>query len=189
MRKFYKNLHLMLRRNFLHYFYVDSIKISCMKYLYRVTPVLILLFISLTSFVANNGKTDKKGQEVKKINWVSIEEAEKLTMETPKKIFVDVYTDWCGWCKRMDATTFTDEAVIDYVNEHFYAVKLNAESKENISLKGMNTNGIELARSFRVSAYPTIVFIDETFQRVTPVPGYRKAEEFRDILKQFNEAE
>lgn len=112
-----------------------------------------------------------------------------MTMETPKKIFVDVYTDWCGWCKRMDATTFTDEAVIDYVNEHFYAVKLNAESKENISLKGMNTNGIELARSFRVSAYPTIVFIDETFQRVTPVPGYRKAEEFRDILKQFNEAE
>lgn len=160
-----------------------------MKYLHGLTPLLILIFLSLTGFVNDKNKSDKKGQESKKINWVSIEEAEKLTLEVPKKIFVDVYTDWCGWCKRMNATTYTDEAVIDYVNEHFYAVKLNAESKENISLKGMNTNGIELARSFRVSAYPTIVFIDETFERVTPLPGYRKAAELRDILKQFNEGE
>src|SRR5690606_21671126 len=128
MRKFYKNLHLMLRRNFLHYFYVDSIKFSCMEYLYRVTPVLILLFIGLTSFVANNGKTDKKGQQVKKINCVSIAGAEELTMDTPRKIYGDVYPVWCGCRKSMDATTFTDEAVIDYVNQHFYAVKLNAES-------------------------------------------------------------
>lgn len=160
-----------------------------MKYLHGLTPLLILIFLSLTGFVNDKNKSDKKDQESKKINWVSIEEAEKLTLEVPKKIFVDVYTDWCGWCKRMNATTYTDEAVIDYVNEHFYAVKLNAESKENISLKGMNTNGIELARSFRVSAYPTIVFIDETFERVTPLPGYRKAAELRDILKQFNEGE
>ncbi len=160
-----------------------------MKYLHGLTPLLILIFLSLTGFVNDKNKSDKKDQESKKINWVSIEEAEKLTLEVPKKIFVDVYTDWCGWCKRMNTTTYTDEAVIDYVNEHFYAVKLNAESKENISLKGMNTNGIELARSFRVSAYPTIVFIDETFERVTPLPGYRKAAELRDILKQFNEGE
>lgn len=160
-----------------------------MKYINGFTLALILAFLSLTGFVANNGKSNKKDQESKKINWVSIEEAEKLTMEKPKKIFVDVYTDWCGWCKRMDATTFTDEAVVDYVNEHYYAVKLNAESKEAISLKGMNTNGIELARSFRVTAYPTIVFIDEAFERVTPLPGYRKPAEFHDILKQFNESE
>lgn len=158
-----------------------------MKYFPRLISVLALVLLGLTSFVSNDDKADKKAKENKKINWVSIEEAERLTKEAPRKIFVDVYTDWCGWCKRMDATTFTDEAVVDYVNEHYYAVKLNAESKENISLKGMNTNGIELSRSFKVTGYPTIVFIDETFQRVTPVAGYRKAAEFRDILKQFNE--
>ena len=125
----------------------------------------------------------------KKINWVSIEEVEKLTKENPKKIFVDVYTDWCGWCKRMDATTFTDEEVVAYVNENYYAVKLNAESKDNISLKGIHTTPAELARSFRVSSYPTIVFIDETFHNITPVPGYRKAKEFHNILKEFNEDE
>lgn len=158
-----------------------------MKPIYSTIPILALLFICLSGFVQKTDsfvKTEVKKE--KKINWVSIDEAERLTKEVPKKIFIDVYTDWCGWCKRMDASTFSDEAVIDYVNEHYYAVKLNAESKENISLKGMNTNGIELARSFKVTGYPTIVFIDETFEQVLPVPGFRKAAEFHDILKQFN---
>lgn len=157
-----------------------------MKYFPSLIPVLVLATFVLTSFVIPDNEGNK-GKDSKKINWVSIEEAERLTTETPKMIFVDVYTDWCGWCKRMNATTYTDEAVIDYVNEHFYAVKLNAESKENFSLKGMNTNGIELARSFKVTGYPTVVFIDENFERVTPLPGYRKAKEFHDILKQVIE--
>ncbi len=150
----------------------------------------LLLSVALSGFIFTSEEAARDVQSInneKKINWVSIEEVEKLTKENPKKIFVDVYTDWCGWCKRMDATTFTDAAVIDYVNENYYAVKLNAESKDNISLKGINTTGAELARSFRVSSYPTIVFIDEEFHNVTPVPGYRKAKEFHDILKQFNE--
>lgn len=154
-----------------------------MKSFYKIIPILIILFIGTSGFVNVHKLAVSKE---KQINWVSIEEAERLTKEVPKKIFVDVYTDWCGWCKRMDASTFSDEAVIDYVNEHYYAVKLNAESKESISLKGMDTNGIELARSFRVTGYPTIVFIDETFEQVLPVPGFRKADEFHNILKQFN---
>lgn len=150
----------------------------------------VFLFLAFSGFVFAPEKLQNGGQsesEDKKINWLTIEEVEKLSKEKPRKIFVDVYTDWCGWCKRMDATTFADAAVIDYVNENYYAVKLNAESGDNISLKGINTTGAELARSFRVSSYPTIVFIDETFHNVTPVPGYRKAKEFHDILKQFNE--
>lgn len=156
--------------------------------LFSIASVFLLLAFS--GFVFAPEKLQHQGQsesEDKKINWLTIEEVEKLTKEKPRKIFVDVYTDWCGWCKRMDATTFADAAVIDYVNENYYAVKLNAESGDNISLKGINTTGAELARSFRVSSYPTIVFIDETFHNVTPVPGYRKAKEFHDILKQFNE--
>lgn len=120
------------------------------------------------------------------INWVTIEEAEQLTKENPRKIFVDVYTDWCGWCKKMDKSTFADPDVVEYVNKHFYAVKLDAESDQKINLKGMDTTGRQLAASFKVTGYPTIVFIDENFHKVTPVPGYRQAKEFKDILMQIN---
>src|SRR5690606_7831537 len=148
------------------------------------------LFLSLFIFAGFTDKSSTNQEEKaadKKINWITIQEAEKLSKEKPKKIFVDVYTDWCGWCKRMDATTFSDEDVIDYVNKNYYDVKLNAESQDNISLKGINTTGTELARSFRVSSYLTIVFIDETFHNITPFSGFRKAKEFYDILKQFND--
>lgn len=160
-----------------------------MKFLKYSFPAVLFLSLLLSGFMMapKNQNDSTSTNEDKKINWMSIEEVEKLSKENPRKIFVDVYTDWCGWCKRMDATTFSDEEVIDYVNKNYYAVKLNAESQDNISLKGINTTGTELARSFRVSSYPTIVFIDETFHNVTPVPGYRKAKEFHDILKQFNE--
>ena len=70
------------------------------------------------------------------INWVSIEEAEKMNKEKPKKIMVDVYTDWCGWCKKMDKDTFSNPVIAEIINEHYYAVKLNAEGKDEIIFNG-----------------------------------------------------
>lgn len=120
------------------------------------------------------------------INWINIEEAQKLGKDEPRKIFVDVYTDWCGWCKKMDRSTFADQSVVDYVNQNYYAVKLNAESSRKIVFNGHEMTEASLARSMRVSGYPTIVFIDEKFESVQPVPGYRNAEQFKKILKEFN---
>ena len=120
------------------------------------------------------------------INWINIEEAQKLGKDEPRKIFVDVYTDWCGWCKKMDRSTFADKSVVDYVNQNYYAVKLNAESSRKIVFNGYEMTESSLARSMRVSGYPTIVFIDEKFESVQPVPGYRNAEQFKKILKEFN---
>ena len=72
------------------------------------------------------------------VEWMSWEEAVALAEsgQQSKKIFVDVYTDWCGWCKRMDATTFQDPKVVAHMNKHFYAVKFNAQQKEEIEYKG-----------------------------------------------------
>ena len=63
-------------------------------------------------------------QEVK---WMTWEEAAAANDKQPKKIFVDVYTNWCGWCKKMDASTFKETDVVKILNEKFYPVKLNAE--------------------------------------------------------------
>ena len=66
------------------------------------------------------------------VKWYTIEEAIRLASQEPRVLLIDVYTDWCGWCKRMDATTFSDPEVAAYMNNHFYPVKLNAEGKEDI---------------------------------------------------------
>ena len=110
----------------------------------------------------------KPPAEPVKINWMTLEEALEKSKTEKRKIFVDVMTDWCGWCKRMDETTFTDPAVAQYLNEHFYAVKFNAEQTNDIvfqnktyHFKSSNGRGYhELAAEWlnnRLS-FPTSVF-------------------------------
>ena len=71
-----------------------------------------------------------------KIHWISFEEAEKLNKEKPLPILVDIYTDWCGWCKVMDKNTFADPEVARILNEKFYPVKFNAEQREDVTFQG-----------------------------------------------------
>jgi len=120
------------------------------------------------------------------VNWVSIEEAQEFVKENPRKVFIDVYADWCGWCKVMDRKTFTNNKVAEYINENYYAVKLNAESKKTITFNGKQLTERELAQSFKVQGLPTIVFIDEYFKKVKPVPGYQNAQQFLNSLEKFN---
>jgi thioredoxin-related protein len=151
-----------------------------------ILPVL-LISIAIFGFVHldDDGSTGKAKQS-NTINWITIEEAQKLGKQNPKKVFIDVYTDWCGWCKVMDKQTFSDEDIIKYVNENYYAIKLNAESREPVIFNGTSLTKAELAKSFRVTGYPTIVFVDETFQNFQPVPGFHKPENFKKMLMQFN---
>ncbi len=88
------------------------------------------------------------------INFVNIkwEEALKLSESESKPIFVDVYTKWCGPCRKMDATTFQDSAVGDYMNNNFINMKWDAE----------NYKYIALARQYGVTGYPTLMYIDHT---------------------------
>jgi len=121
-----------------------------------------------------------------KIKWYSFEEVVKLTEENPKMILIDVYTDWCGWCKKMDKETFTDKAVVDYVNANFYAVKLNAEEKnKKFSFRGQEYSEETMARTMRVSSYPNFVIMDATMENITQLPGYREADDFVAALNKL----
>jgi thioredoxin-related protein len=141
--------------------------------------------LSLSSFTTVVELNDEPNE----INWLTIEEAQALAEENPKKVIMDVYTDWCGWCKKMDKTTFADEKVVAYVNENFYAVKLKADSNDKVTFKGQEFSKGELARALRVTGYPTIVFFDESFGRFQPVSGFRPADDFLKLLEAFNQAE
>lgn len=123
-----------------------------------------------------------------KIVWLSFEEALALNKEKPKKIFVDVYTNWCGWCKRMDQTTLQDDKIEKYLNEKYYSVKLNAESNKKVSYQGRELTEAELARDvFNATGYPTTVYLAETREVLQPVPGYLDVDMLDKILHFYGE--
>ena len=150
-----------------------------------ILGIFVCLLLSAGNGFSNGN--EKVSEQKESINWVSIEEAEKLNAENPKRIMVDVYTDWCGWCKVMDRKTFADPDVASYVNENFYAVKLNAESQDQVTIKGRTYTKSQLAREFRVNSFPTIVFIEKDFKTVQAQPGFKKPVAFIKLLERINE--
>jgi thioredoxin-related protein len=129
----------------------------------------------------------------KHINWMSFEQAAALNKKQPKKIFIDVYTGWCGWCKRMDATTFQNPVIIEYINKEYYAVKLDAETPDSIHFQDKvfvykpENKANELAVSLLGGkmGYPTSVYLDEKFGMLSPVSGYMDAATLEVVLKYF----
>jgi thioredoxin-related protein len=140
-----------------------------------------------TGFVADS--TSKPAGE---IQWMSIEEAYAKMQKEPRKIMIDLYTDWCGWCKVMERETFKNKAVVEYVNKTYYAVKLDAEQKGTITLGdkkfeyleqgGRGINQIALALTNNQPSYPTTVFLDDRFTMIQPLAGYLKPKEFHQVI-------
>src|SRR5690606_64723 len=124
----------------------------------------------------------------KAIKWLTFDEASELAAKEPKMILVKVYTDWCGWCKKMDKETFTDSDVIDYINEGFYAVKMNAEnSSKKFKFRGKEYSEESMARTMRVTSYPNFVIMDAAMENITQLPGYREPQPFLTSLNSLIE--
>ena len=153
----------------------------------------ILAFAALGLSGVLMSHTDPTSTTSSGIKWLSWQEAMEQSKVTPKKIFVDVYTDWCGWCKKMDATTFQDPGVIQFMNENFYSVKLNAEMKEEIQFNNQTfkwvsagRNGVHtLAYSLLEGkmSYPSFVTLNESYDRIAIMPGYKQPEQLLRELK------
>lgn len=137
------------------------------------------------------------------INWVTLEEAVELQKKNPKKIMIDMYTNWCGPCKMLDRNTFHNKDVASYVNENYYSVKFNAEGNETLTFKdktysnpnydpakaNKRNSAHQLARYFQIRAYPTIVFLDEKAELISPIRGYKTPQQLELYLKMFKEDE
>lgn len=121
------------------------------------------------------------------ITWMSWDEMVKAQETERKKVFLDVYTDWCGWCKKMDASTFLDPNIAAVMNSGFYAVKLDAEMKETLEFNGYtftnpNPGTKRSTHQFAVSlldgqlSYPSFVILDENFTRQHIIKGFQQVE-------------
>lgn len=149
--------------------------------------VLFILLITLSSVSAQ------------KINWMTMNEAVEAQAKNPKKIFVDVYTNWCGPCKMMDRNTFSNKDVIAYINKNFYPVKFNGEGNETVNdntrvfknpkydpAKANRRNSAhQFTRYMGVNAYPTVLFIAEDGTLINRVKGYKTPQQMEFYLKFF----
>jgi thioredoxin-related protein len=100
-----------------------------------------------------------------------------------RPVLVDVYTDWCGWCKRMDRDVYARSEVQDYLSRKFVVVKLNAEGNESVKYQGKGYTARTLAAFFGVTGYPTTIFLSGKGAHLGNVPGYIPPDRFLLLLR------
>jgi len=125
--------------------------------------------------------------------WFTVEESAALNT-TNEIYFVDVYTDWCGWCKKMDKATFAQAEIQEYLKQHFIPIKFNAEQKDALAFLGkdyaFNPNvgrkgTHDLARMMLAGrmSYPSFAFLNRKGEVIEVSKGYKTPEQFLPVLQ------
>lgn len=144
----------------------------------------ILLIVLLTATACN--RTSEAVQygsgTSEQAFWMPLEEAMQLSANEQKYVLIDVYTEWCGFCRRMIAETYADSRVHDALDSFFLPVRLNAESNEEITFLGNTYTKSELALQLGVRSYPTTIFLNAEGEPVAAQPGFVEPSRFHHML-------
>jgi len=144
----------------------------------RIIPLLCLALLYTGSAMASppqGSAGEARSAMATEILWhtdfaASLEEARR----TGKRVLIDVYTDWCGWCKKLDRDTYTDSVVVQRLNREFICVKLNPESGRREQ---------RIAQQYRVDGYPCIIVLEGDGRESGRISGYRNPDNF---LRELN---
>lgn len=147
-----------------------------MKIITSVIAVLLMISATATEPIPSSGKTANAGIEFHQGSW---DQALKLAQKTGKPVFLDISASWCGPCKALKKNTFPNEEVGAFYNENFINVLMDGEKGE----------GIDLAKEFKVSAYPSMLFLNSKGELIARTSGYRDPEGFialgQQVLDQY----
>ncbi len=158
---------------------------------YLPISLLILLAVGIvwadqSGSKQKSGSTDaessNKPPHNSDITWLKYDDGLELAKKEGKKVFVEFTARWCGYCRKMRATTFKDPSVIELLNEHYISVSVDGDSRDTLVIDGWITSERKLARQFRVTGYPTFWFLTPDAKPIAPVKGYRDAKTLTQIL-------
>ncbi len=152
-----------------------------------VIVIMVLVAIGVIAYLITSEDSSPESVAVEDIKWYGFDEGAALARQNNKKILIDVYTDWCIWCKKMDKEVYTNEEVSKAIASHFVGVKLNAESSKGVTFNGEKIDEARFARTLNVTGYPTIVFLDPAAQPITKLGGFMDAKEFVKALRYIGE--
>lgn len=148
-----------------------------MKTLFAVT------FVILAAILGGSMST----AEFSGFEWKNVNEALESAPKQNRKIILDVYTDWCGWCKRMDRDTYADSSVAAYIGEHYVASKMNPEKEGKVRFRDQDFTQAQFGAAMDIKGYPATAFFNEKGELLTVVGGYMGPKDFLRVLKFFGE--
>ena len=117
------------------------------------------------------------------VTWSRWDAGLKEAAGSNRYVLVDVYTDWCGWCRRMEADVYAKPEVREYLSRRFVTVKLDAESDASATYRTRKFSESSLASRFGVTGYPTTIFLKPNGDHLVNVPGYVPADRFMQLLR------
>ncbi len=156
----------------------------------------LLVLVGTITLIFSAGKpVDGAEGATDKTKWITLKDAADSLKKQKRPVLIDLYTDWCGWCKVMDKKTYSNNNVSQYLKQKFYAVKVDAESKQAIEWNGKSfsynqqyrTNEFALYLTNGQLSYPTTVILPSDGSAPQAIPGYLEPKDFEMVVKYFGE--
>lgn len=168
----------------------------------KIIKLIALITISYFLTSCQGGEVTKQPQsqvedrthlDTGGLQWMSMDDLARKKESGSKIYLIDIYTEWCGWCKVMDNKTFSDPRVQEILRADFHLVKFDAERKDPILFngktyewqaagrKGNNSLAIQLLDG--KMSYPSLVYLDENFNKIRISTGYKNPDQLLQELE------
>ncbi len=126
-----------------------------------------------------------------KLQWQHWNDGFSKAKSENKIALIDTYTDWCGWCKKMDRDTYAKKSIVDKINANFIPIKFNPELAGQYTVGDTSYDGRTLLaalNSGKSSGYPTTFFYLPKQNKMFQYPGYMNETQFGELLDKLAQA-